>query len=492
LTMLEYSKLFIGGQWVSTSSARRIEVHSPHSHELIGSVPDADAEDVDRAVTAARDAFDNSEWRHLSPAQRAEALDRLREAYVRRIPLIAELHAQQMGCPIRFAKPLHAQLPVTVLDYYRDLAHEFSFKQTRPGVRFDSIISQVPVGLVGAIIPWNGPTFLAVCKLAPALLAGCTVVLKSSPEAPLDTMVLAEIAEEAELPPGVFNVVPGGAEAGESLVTHPSVDKIAFTGSTATGRRVAGLCGQLLKGVSLELGGKSAAIVLDDADINATMRGLVSASFVNNGQMCAAQTRLLVSQRIHERFVEALVALANSLSVGDPLNPATHLGPLVSSRQRDRVESYIEDGRQGGAKLVAGGGRPSHLKQGWYVEPTIFDDVDNSMRIAQEEIFGPVLCVIPFVDEEEAIHIANDTAYGLSGTVWTRDLQRGLELSQQIAAGTVGINHFSMDPAAPFGGFGASGTGRELGPEGLREFLHTKTTALPIKPATAHKGEVTP
>jgi aldehyde dehydrogenase (NAD+) len=489
--MLEYSKLFIGGQWVSPSSTKRIEVRSPHAHELVGSVPDADTEDVDRAAAAARDTFDNSEWRHLKPAQRAEALARLREAYVRRIPLIAELHSQQMGCPIRFAKPLHAQLPVTVLDYYRNLANDFQFEQTRPGVRHDSIINNEPVGVVGAIIPWNGPTFLAVCKLAPALLAGCTVVLKSSPEAPLDTMVLAEIAEEAQLPPGVFNVVPGGAEAGESLVTHPSVDKIAFTGSTATGRRIAALCGQLLKGVSLELGGKSAAIVLDDADINATMRGLVSASFVNNGQMCAAQTRLLVSQRIHEPFAEALVALANSLRVGDPLDPTTHLGPLVSSKQRDRVESYIEEGQHGGAKLIAGGCRPSHLKQGWYVEPTIFDDVDNGMRIAQEEIFGPVLCVIPFANEEDAIHIANDTEYGLAGTVWTGDPQRGLQLSRQIVAGTVGINHFSMDPAAPFGGVRASGTGRELGPEGLREFLQTKTIALPVKPATAHKGKVT-
>jgi aldehyde dehydrogenase (NAD+) len=489
--MLEYSKLFIGGKWVSPSSDRRIDVRSPHSQELVGSVPDAGAADIDQAVTAARDAFDNSEWRHLQPAQRAEALARLREAYVRRIPQIAELHAQQMGCPIRFATPLHAQLPVTVLDYYRNLADNFPFEQARPGHRYDSIISNKPVGVVGAIIPWNGPTFLAVCKLAPAILAGCTVVLKPSPEAPLDTMVLAEIAEEAQLPPGVFNVVPGGAEAGESLVTHPGVDKIAFTGSTATGRHIAALCGQLLKGCSLELGGKSAAIILDDADISATMRGLASASFVNNGQMCAAQTRLLVSQRIHEPFVEALVALANSLRVGDPLDPATQMGPLVSSRQRDRVESYIEEGRHAGAKLVAGGGRPSHLDHGWYIEPTIFDAVDNGMRIAQEEIFGPVLCVIPFATDDEAIRIANDTEYGLSGTVWTRDQLRGLHLSQQIAAGTVGINHFSMDPAAPFGGVGASGTGRELGPEGLREFLHTKTTALPIKPATAHKGKVT-
>jgi aldehyde dehydrogenase (NAD+) len=480
--MIEYKELFIGGRWVPSSSRKYIEVHNPHSLELVGSVPDATGEDLDRAVAAAREAFDHSEWPHLEPTQRAEALSRLRAAYVQRIPLIAQLHAQQMGCPIRFAKPLHAQLPVTVIDYYLQLANDFPFEQTRQGLRHDSIVSHVPAGVVGAIIPWNGPTFLAICKLAPALLAGCTVVLKSSPEAPLDTMVLAEIAEKAQLPPGVFNVVPGGAEVGERLVTHPGVDKIAFTGSTTTGRRIAALCGRQLKDVSLELGGKSAAIILDDADLKATTRGLLSASFANNGQMCAAQTRLLVSERIHKSFVNALVASAKSLTIGDPLDPATHLGPLVSRQQRDRVEAYIDDGRRAGATLVTGGGRPSHLALGWYIEPTVFDDVDNEMRIAREEIFGPVLCVIPFADEEDAIRIANDTDYGLAGTVWTSDPQRGLRLSRRIITGTIGINHYSMDPAAPFGGVRASGTGRELGPEGLREYLHTKTTGLPVKP----------
>jgi aldehyde dehydrogenase (NAD+) len=477
--MYEYPNLFIGGQWVPSTGSAKITVHSPHSLDLVGSVPDATRDDVDKAVTAARAAFDQTDWPDLPPAERAAALGRLKKAYIKRIPLIAELHARQMGCPIAFAEPLHAHLPVTVLDYYEKLADTFVFEETRPGMGHDSLVSQRPVGVVGAIIPWNGPTFLAVCKLAPAILAGCTVVVKPSPEAPLDTMVLAEIADEAQLPPGVFNVIPGGAEAGERLVTHDGVDTVSFTGSTATGRRIAALCGERLKDVTLELGGKSAAIVLDDADLARTVRGLVSASYLNNGQMCAAQTRLLVSERIHAPFVDALVSVSESLTVGDPLDPATQLGPLVSRRQRDQVEAYIQVGLDEGAKLVTGGGRPPGLATGWYVEPTVFDHVDNGMRIAREEIFGPVLSVIPFSDDDEAVRIANDSPYGLAGTVWTTDPERGLRLARQIDSGTMGINHYSMDPGAPFGGVRASGTGRELGPEGLAEFLHSKTTCLP-------------
>jgi betaine-aldehyde dehydrogenase len=339
------------------------------------------------------------------------------------------------------------------------------------------LIRREPVGVVAAIVPWNVPQFVTMSKVAPALLAGCTIVLKPAPETPLDAYLLAELIEQSGIPAGVFNVVPAGREAGEHLVRHPGIDKVAFTGSTAAGRRIASICGEQLKRVSLELGGKSAAIICDDADLDATIEGLKMASLMNNGQACVAQTRILASRRRYDEVVEALAAMMGGLAVGDPSEITTEVGPLVAERQRERVLGYIDIGRGEGAKVAVGGGRPRDLDHGWYVEPTLFVDVDNSMRIAQEEIFGPVLALIPFDDEDQAVAIANDSDYGLAGSVWTADADRGLDIARKVRTGTYGVNQYLMDFSSPFGGFKASGIGREFGPEGLSQYLELKSIA---------------
>jgi betaine-aldehyde dehydrogenase len=323
------------------------------------------------------------------------------------------------------------------------------------------LVRKEPVGVVGAIMPWNVPQFTMMSKLAPALVSGSTIVLKPSPETPLDIFLLAQIAHDAGIPAGVINIVPAGREVGEHLVTHPGVDKIAFTGSTAAGRRIASLCGEQLKRVSLELGGKSAAIICDDADLDATIEGLKMASLMNNGQACIAQTRILASRSRYAEVVDALGAMVGGMKVGDPLDFETEIGP------------------DEGARVITGGGRPDGLDKGWYVEPTLFADVDNSMRIAQEEIFGPVLVAIPYDDEEQAVAIANDSDFGLAGSVWTADTDRGLDIARRVRTGTYGINQYLMDFASPFGGFKSSGIGREFGPEGLSQYLESKSIALP-------------
>jgi betaine-aldehyde dehydrogenase len=315
--------------------------------------------------------------------------------------------------------------------------------------------------------------------LAPALAAGCAVVLKPAPETPLDSYVLAECAVEAGLPPGVLNIVAAGREVGEHLVIHPDVDKIAFTGSTAAGRRIASLCGERLRPVTLELGGKSAAIVCDDADLAVTIPGLVAASTTVSGQACVSQTRVLVSRRRYAEVVDGLAESYRNLKVGDPLEDDTAIGPMVAERQRSRVEGYIEIGKREGARLVVGGGRPAHLDKGWYVEPTVFADVDNAMRIAQEEIFGPVTSVIPYDDIEHAVGIANDSTYGLSGTVWSADESSALDIARRVRTGTLTVNGFMVEFNCPFGGYKDSGLGREAGPEGLSAYLEYKTIALP-------------
>jgi aldehyde dehydrogenase (NAD+) len=328
---------------------------------------------------------------------------------------------------------------------------------------------------VAAIVPWNYPQALAAFKLAPALAAGCTVVLKASPETALDALVFAQAAKEAGIPAGVLNVVPGAAEAGAHLVSHPGVDKVSFTGSTAVGRIIGEVCGRLLRPVTLELGGKSAAIILDDADLDATMEGLKSVSLINNGQTCYLGSRILAPRSRYGEVVDALAHLVGGLAVGDPLDMATDIGPVVSARQRERVLGYIEDGKRSGAKLIAGGGVPAGQPRGWFVEPTVFADVDNSARIAQEEIFGPVLAVIPYDSDDQAIALANDSEFGLAGTVWSTDTDRATEVAREIHTGTVGINDYQLDMGAPFGGVKASGIGRELGPEGLDEFFSLKS-----------------
>ena len=393
---------------------------------------------------------------------------------------MAELITTEMGSPMSFSNLAQAPAPWMQIEAFLAIAREFPWEETRAGSLGEVIVRHEPVGVVAAIPPWNVPQFTIMSKLIPALLAGCTIVIKPAPETPLDTYLMAELLVEAGVPAGVVNIVAAGREVGEHLVAHPGIDKVAFTGSTAAGRKIGAVCGEQLKRVSLELGGKSAAIVLDDADLAATVEGLKFTALMNSGQACVAQTRILASRANYDNVVEALAAGVGAMQVGDPLDPATEIGPMVAQRQQERVEKYIALGQEEGARVVLGGnGMPDGLSSGWYVRPTIFADVDNGMRIAQEEIFGPVLSVIPFDDVDDAVRIANDSEYGLAGTVWTGDVEAGLDVARQVRAGTYGVNTYTMDFAAPFGGFKNSGIGREFGPEGLAQYTELKSIYKP-------------
>jgi len=473
----ERRRLFIAGSWVDPSGNDAIDVISPHTEEPIATVAAAGLADVDRAVAAARRAQDDGPWPRLDPAERIACVRKLAELYRPRRREMAQLITAEMGSPISFSKLSQATLPMMLLEAFAGIAERFPWEEERPGFFGGSVlVRRESGGVVAAIVPWNLPLFLAVWKLAPALLAGCSVVLKPAPETPLDALAFAEVIEEAGLPPGVVSILPGGGAVGEALVNHAGVDKVSFTGSTAVGRRIGAACGASLKKMSLELGGKSAAIVLDDADPAAVAQGVKVAGLMNNGQACVAQTRILVPAARQGEFTDALGAMVEALVVGDPQDPATEIGPLVARRQQERVRAYIEDGRRAGARLVVGGSdAPSGLDRGWYVRPTLFAGVDNGMKIAREEIFGPVLTVIAYRDDDDAVCIANDSEYGLSGSVWTGDEARGLAVARRVRSGSFGINQpYSMDPAAPFGGVKDSGIGRELGPEGLEAYTDVK------------------
>lgn len=471
MTTLGDPQLFIDGEFRVADKAE--PVLEAATGELLGDGGSATEADIDAAVAAARTAL--PEWRSASPEHRAEVLNRFAAALHQRAASTSELVSRENGMPMSLSSGANGLFPAALLGYYATLITEVPIEEVRPSRNGHTIVRREPVGVVGAIVPWNYPQALAAFKFAPALAAGCTVVLKASPETALDAMVFAEAAQKAGLPPGVLNVVPGGAQAGSHLVSHPGVDKVSFTGSTAVGRIIGEVCGRLLRPVTLELGGKSAAIILDDADLDATMRGLRSVSFINNGQTCFLGSRILAPRSRYAEVVDALADLVNGFTVGDPLDTATDIGPVVTSRQRDRVLGYIEDGKSSGARLVVGGGIPRHQPRGWFVAPTVFADVDNSDRIAQEEIFGPVLAVIPYDGDEHAVALANDSEFGLAGTVWSRDIDRATEVAREIATGTVGINDYQLDINAPFGGVKASGIGRELGPEGLAEFFSLKS-----------------
>jgi betaine-aldehyde dehydrogenase len=479
--MKNYDKLFIGGEWVTPSTNETIKVISPHTEEVIATVPEAGVADVDRAVAAARNAFDNSDWSRMAVTDRIAAVQRFSDLYAAKMGEMSELISAEMGSPISFSQLAQAPAPWLMLTSFLGLAANYPWEEKRPGILGgEVIVRSEAVGVVAAIVPWNVPQFVTMSKLAPALLSGCTVVLKPAPETPLDALFLAEILEEAGIPKGVVSVVPAGREVGEHLVRHPGVDKVAFTGSTVAGRRIASICGEQLKRVSLELGGKSAAIVLDDADLAHTMAGLRFASFMNNGQACVAQTRILASRKNYDAVVDAVGELAASLKVGDPSDPTTDVGPLVAQRQQERVEKYIALGQEEGARVVVGGnGMPSGMDRGWYVQPTVFANVSNDMRIAREEIFGPVVAVIPYDDVNDAVRIANDSDYGLAGSVWTNDTEAGIDIARRVRTGTYGVNQYTMDFVAPFGGFKASGIGREFGKEGLEHYLELKSIALP-------------
>jgi len=479
--MREHQRLFIGGEWVEPAGTGTIDVISPHSEELVGRVPEGTAADIDRAVVAARDAFDNGEWPRLSPEERIAAVQKFSEVYAAHIPDMAAVVTEEMGSPITFSNLAQSPAPWMMLNTFLQIAAEYPWEERRQGVLgSDVIVRREPAGVVGAIVPWNVPQFVIMSKLAPALIAGCTIVVKPSPETPLDAFLMADLLNEAGIPKGVVSVIPAGREVGEHLVRHPGVDKIAFTGSTAAGRRIASICGEQLKRVSLELGGKSAAIILDDADLAATVEGLKFASLMNNGQACVAQTRILASRDRYDEVVDAVSGMVGALAVGDPENEATEVGPLVAERQQERVEKYIAVGQEEGAKVAVGGnGRPSGLEKGWYVKPTVFSGVDNSMRIAREEIFGPVLAVIPYDDADDAVRIANDSEYGLAGSVWTGDIDQGLDIARRVRTGTYGVNQYTMDFIAPFGGYKGSGLGREFGVEGLSHYVELKSIVPP-------------
>ncbi|MET7773502.1 aldehyde dehydrogenase [Nocardia sp. NPDC005366] len=480
--------LYIAGGWVAPATTETIEVISPHTEQLVARVPAASAADVDRAVAAARTAFDHGPWPHTDPSERIALVRRLAERYSTREEELAQLITTEMGAPITFARSAHAGLPGVMMRALADVAENYPWQQTRSGfLGGDVLVVNEPVGVVAAIIPWNMPMFLLVAKLIPALLAGCTIVVKPSPETPLDAHLMAELLDDLGLPPGVVSILPGDRETGRHLVTHPLVDKVSFTGSTAAGRQVAEACGAALRRVSLELGGKSAAVVLDDADPDAVAEGMLVAGLMNSGQACVAQTRVLLPRHRSAEFLEALVDRVEKLTVGDPFDPSTRVGPMVSQRQQHRVRGYIEDAKDQGARLLTGGAAlPETVERGWYIRPTVFADVDSSMRIAREEIFGPVLSVLTYTDDEHAVEIADATEYGLSGSVWTADIDRGLGLARRIRSGTLGINQpYSMDPAAPFGGVKNSGIGREFGPEGIGAYLDTKSISVRTAPAAA-------
>jgi acyl-CoA reductase-like NAD-dependent aldehyde dehydrogenase len=457
------------------------DVISPHTEQSIAKVTAAGPADVEAAVGAARAAFDSGPWGRSQPSERIATIRRLADVYDQRRAEMAETISAEIGAPISFAQRAQVGLPAMMLRAFCDLAQRHPWQESRPGFfGTDVQVRKEPVGVVAAIVPWNMPQFLIITKLVPALLAGCTVVLKPAPESPLDALLLAELIGETDLPPGVVSVVPGGADVGGLLVGHPGVDKVSFTGSTAAGRAVAAACAPNLTKVSLELGGKSAAIILDDAAPEKVAAGVRSASLSNSGQICNALTRVLVPVARHDEYVDALAAEMASIAVGDPSDPKTQMGPLVSQRQQQRVRSYIESGQHEGARLVVGGtDMPDGLDHGWYVRPTLFAAADNAMRIAREEIFGPVITVIPYRDEDDAVLLANDSDYGLAGSVWTADTDRALAIAARIRTGTLGINQgYTMDPFAPFGGVKGSGYGRELGPEGLDGYLNTKSIAI--------------
>jgi acyl-CoA reductase-like NAD-dependent aldehyde dehydrogenase len=471
--MYDRDQLFIDGAWVAPESDEVISVISPHSEQAIGRAVCAGPVDVNRAVEAARTAFDTGPWPRMQPAERIAAITRLAGIYKERRADMATLISAEIGAPITFTKMAQVRLPLTMMSAFCGLAANYQWQQDRPGLYGKDIrILKRPVGVIGAVVPWNMPQFLTVAKAVPALLAGCTVVLKPAPESVLDAQLLAEMVAAADFPRGVLNVVPGGRDVGEAVVSHPGIDKVSFTGSTAAGRQVALACAGGLKQVSLELGGKSAAIVLDDADPAAAATGIQMASLANSGQVCNALSRILVPESRKDEFVDALAAAMESMTVGDPADANTQIGPLVAQRRQVRVRGYIESGQSEGARLVTGGSDlPDGVDTGWYVRPTLFSDAHNDMRIAREEIFGPVLTVIPYHDENEAVRIANDSEYGLAGSVFTADVERGYGVAARVRSGTFGVNEgYIMDPAAPFGGFKTSGYGRELGPEGIDSY----------------------
>jgi aldehyde dehydrogenase (NAD+) len=482
-------RFFIGGEWVKPSSDAMIEVTDSATEQLFLRVAEAQAPDMSWAVAAGRQAFDHGPWPRMTHAERAGYLRAIAGGLRERAADVGQVWPRESGVLHAIAQGAAADAART-FEYYAGLADTFRFEERATPTRGGGfgLVVREPVGVVGAIIPWNGPLALISNKIAPALLAGCTVVIKSSPEAPAEGYLVAEIAEAVGLPPGVVNVVTADREVSELLVRDPRVDKITFTGSTAAGQRIASICGQRIARCTLELGGKSAAVILDDADLATVARTIAGEECFLSGQVCASLTRIVVTCSRHDELVAALADTFSQVRVGDPFDAKTQMGPLAAQRQRDRVLGYVAKGVAEGATLATGGGRPKGLDRGWYVEPTVFGNVDNSFAIAREEIFGPVLSVIPAADEAQAVEIANDTNYGLNASVFTGDTDRAYAVARQLRSGTVGHNAERGDFGIAFGGFKQSGIGREGGTEGLLPFLETKTVILDGIPS-GHHGE---
>jgi aldehyde dehydrogenase (NAD+) len=481
--LTDHDTIFIDGRWVPSSSRRRLEVVSPWSEEVIATVPSGSREDVDRAVESAQRALTTGIWPTMSLDERVAILRRFRELLVEHGEELAQLITEEMGCTITQSRNIQVVNPVRILDGYLEAAASYPFRTIRRSGVGQALVTRNPVGVVAAVVPWNVPASLTAQKIVPALLTGCTVVLKPAPETPLDAYFVARLLNEAGVPPGVVNVVPADREVSEYLVSHPGVAKVTFTGSSAAGRKIAELCGRDLRRVTLELGGKSAAVILEDADLEATVAALRTGSFRNNGQICSLKTRILVPSKLETEFLDRLNGLLDSMPVGDPHDEKTEIGPLVSARQRERVEGYIGTGLAEGAVVFRGGSRPTSLNKGWFVEPTIMTRVDANSTIAQEEIFGPVVAIIPYQDEDEAIAIANNSDYGLNGAVFTTDTDRGLRVAGRIQTGTVELNGNPAGFGAPMGGVKFSGLGREFGPEGLDPFVELKSIGLPTSVA---------
>jgi betaine-aldehyde dehydrogenase len=474
-------KLYIDGAWVAPHGTGSIDVRAAATEEVIARIPEGDADDADAAVAAARGAFEA--WAATAPAERAASLAKIQEGMKSRAEEIGRTIAQEVGMPVKLATRIQAGSPTFTFGMYAKLLGDFKWEE-RVG---NSVVLREPVGVVACITPWNYPLHQIAAKVAPALAAGCTVVLKPSEVAPLNALLLAEIVHAVSLPKGVFNLVTGyGPVVGEALARHPGVDMVSFTGSTRAGRRVSELAAQTVKRVALELGGKSASIVLDDADLAAAVKGTVSACFLNSGQTCSAHTRMLVPESKYAEAAKLAVEEAQKYTVGDPFAETTKLGPLVSAQQRERVRNYIRKGVEEGAELLAGGAdAPEGLAKGYYVKPTVFGRVNPRSAIAQEEIFGPVLSILTYRDENDAVRIANDTPYGLAGGVWSKDEAHALRVAKRLRTGQVDINGGPFNMFAPFGGYKQSGHGRELGRYGLEEFLEFKAVQLKPEPKPA-------
>ncbi len=485
-------RLFIEGAWTKVSGEHRLELVNPATEQVFGSVVAAGPLEVERAVAAARRAFDEGPWPRLSVQQRTAAMRALAEALCRRSAALESCWLGQVGTPIAIAHGSSAKA-TELLEYYANLAESYPFEDARPSAGYMSKVAMVvrePVGVVAAIAPWNGPYASLMIKLAPALAAGCTVILKPSPETPLEAFLIAEAVEEAGLPPGVVNLLPADREVSDLLVRHPGIDKVAFTGSTAAGLHIAQVCAGRMARYTMELGGKSAAIVLDDFAPEALGPALAPLVTMMTGQVCINYSRVLVPRAKRDTYAQSLAAAMAATRVGDPLDPKTWMGPLAMRRQHDRVTDYIAQGVACGARIAAGGGRPHGLERGYFIEPTVFTDVTSDMVIAREEIFGPVTAVIAYDSEEEAIRIANDSEFGLSGGVFTQDTDRAYAIARQIRSGHITQNGRDFDLTNPFGGFKQSGLGREGGPEGLEAFTEVKTVFLPKAPSTSRLAPV--